>query len=214
MEQYFPYGDKELAYLKSKDKRLAEAIDKLGVLKRKIIPDLFSALVHSIIGQQISTKAHETIWKRVNASLGEITPKTILSLSTNDLQSLGISLKKVDYIQDAAKKIETGIFDINSLRKLNDEEVCNKLSELNGIGKWTAEMLMLHSLMRPNVLSFGDLGIQRGMRMLYHHRKITKELFRKYQRRYSPYGSVASIYLWAISAGVIAGMKDYVPQKI
>lgn len=66
---------------------------------------------------------------------------------------------------------------------------------------------------RPDILSFGDLGVQRGMRMLYHHRKITKELFRKYQRRYSPYGSVACIYLWAISAGAIAELKDYGAKK-
>ena len=78
---------------------------------------------------------------------------------------------------------------------------------------WTAEMLMLHSLQRPDVLSFGDLAVQRGLRMLYHHRKITRPLFEKYRRRYSPYGSVACIYLWAVSAGAVEGLKDYAPKE-
>ena len=74
-------------------------------------------------------------------------------------------------------------------------------------------MLMLFSMQRPDILSFGDLAILRGMRMLYRHRKITRELFEKYRRRYSPYGSVASLYLWAIAGGAIEGMKDYASQK-
>lgn len=209
MEQYFPYGETEIAYLKSKDKRLGEVIDKLGMVKRRIIPDLFAALVHSIIGQQISTKAHETIWRKMEATLGGVTPQHIMELSPEELQAFGMSFRKAGYIREAATKILTGEFDIQALQKLSDEEVCAKLSELNGIGVWTAEMLMLHSLLRPNVLSFGDLGVQRGLRMVYHHRKITKELFRKYQRRYAPYGSVACIYLWAVSAGAVEGMKDY-----
>ena len=96
---------------------------------------------------------------------------------------------------------------------MSDAEVCAKLSELDGIGVWTAEMLMLHSLQRPDVLSFGDLAVQRGLRMLYHHRKITRPLFEKYRRRYSPYGSVACIYLWAVSAGAVEGLKDYAPKE-
>ena len=88
-----------------------------------------------------------------------------------------------------------------------------ELSALDGIGIWTAEMLMLFSMQRPDILSFGDLAILRGMRMLYHHRKITRELFEKYRRRYSPYGSVASLYLWAIAGGAIEGMEDYAPKK-
>lgn len=212
LNSYFPYGEKELAYLKRKDKRLAEVIDKLGMVRRSTIPGLFPALVHAIVGQQISTKAHETIWQKLEDRLGEVTPEAVLARSPESLRALGISLRKVGYIQKAARKILTGELDIHSLRTMSDEEVCAKLSELDGVGTWTAEMLMLHSLLRPDVLSYGDLGIQRGMRMLYHHRKITKKLFRKYKRRYSPYGSVASIYLWAVSAGTVAGMRDYAPK--
>lgn len=213
MEQFFPYGEQEIAYLKSRDKPLGEVIDKVGMVKRRVILDLFAALVHSIVGQQISTKAHETIWRKMTGAFGEVTPEKVLGLSPEELQAFGITFKKVDYIRSAARKIASGEFDIHALRTMSDAEVCAKLSELDGIGVWTAEMLMLHSLQRPDVLSFGDLAVQRGLRMLYHHRKITRPLFEKYRRRYSPYGSVACIYLWAVSAGAVEGLKDYAPKE-
>lgn len=143
---------------------------------------------------------------------GDLSRK-VLGLSPEELQAFGITFRKVDCIRSAARKIASGEFDIHSLRTMSDAEVCAKLSELDGIGVWTAEMLMLHSLQRPDVLSFGDLAVQRGLRMLYHHRKITRPLFEKYRRRYSPYGSVACIYLWAVSAGAVEGLKDYAPKE-
>ena len=213
MEKYFQYGEKELSYLKSKDKRLAEVIDKVGMVKRRVIPDLFAALIHSIVGQQISTRAHETIWQKLLTHFGTITPAAIASIPREELQRFGITFRKADYIQSAARKIISGEFDIKELHGMADAEVCNRLSALDGIGIWTAEMMMLHSLQRPDILSFGDLAMQRGLRMLYHHRKITRKLFEKYRRRYSPYGSVACIYLWAVSAGAVEGLKDYAPQE-
>lgn len=213
MEQYFPYGEKEITYLRGKDKRLAEVIDKVGMVKRRVIPDLFTALVHSIVGQQISTKAHETIWRKMVDAFGEVTPEKVLELSPEALQAFGITFKKVDYIRAVAQKTVSGEFDIRALRTMSNVEVCSKLSELDGIGVWTAEMLMLHSLQRPDILSFGDLAVQRGLRMLYHHRKIPRALFEKYRRRYSPYGSVACIYLWAVSAGAVEGLKDHISKE-
>lgn len=213
MDCFFKYDKEQLAFLRKRDKRLGEVIERLGRIERRVVPDLFCALVHSIVGQQISTKAHESIWRRMNEGIGEITPASVLALSREDLQRFGISFRKADYIRAAAQKIESGLLDIQALGQMSDEEVCQKLTELDGVGLWTAEMLMLHSLQRPDILSFGDLGIQRGMRMLYHHRKITRGLFERYRRRYSPYGSVASIYLWAISAGEVEGMKDYAPKE-
>jgi DNA-3-methyladenine glycosylase II len=94
-----------------------------------------------------------------------------------------------------------------------DAEVKVTLSALKGIGVWTAEMLMTFCLGRSDVVSHGDLAIQRGMRMLYHHREIDRKLFDKYVRRYSPYGTVASLYLWAIAGGAIPEMLDYTPRK-
>jgi DNA-3-methyladenine glycosylase II len=208
MADYFQYGEKEIAHLKKVDKRLAEVIDRIGVVQRLVIPDLFVALVHAIVGQQISTKAHQTVWERMSKELGKVSPEIIDGLLLETLQQFGISFRKAAYIKSAARKIVTGEFDINALRSMSDEEVCVKLSELDGIGVWTAEMLMIFSMQRPNVLSYDDLAIQRGLRMLYHHRKIDKVKFNRYWKRYTPYASVASLYLWAVAGGAVEGMKD------
>lgn len=210
---YFEYGQKELDYLKKKDKRLAEVINKLGHIQRSCIPDLFSALVNSVIGQQISTKAHETIWQRLQNEVGVVSPDAILALTDLQLQGVGLSFRKVEYIKGIAQKVYSGELDLNLLQELSDHEVCNTLTQLKGIGTWTAEMIMLFSMNRMNIVSFGDLAIVRGMRMLYHHREIDSTKFARYQKRYSPYASVASLYLWAIAGGAIEGMRDYEPKK-
>lgn len=212
-KQYFIYNQTEIDHLKSKDKKLADVIDKVGMIKRAVIPDLFSALTSSIIGQQISTKAHQTIWERMQKYLVTVTPKSILEHSDNELQSLGLSFRKVEYIKNIAAKVDAKELDLIKLQTLTDEEVCLVLSSLKGIGIWTAEMIMLFSMQRKNIVSSGDLAIIRGMRMLYHHREITPERFNKYKSRYSPYGSVASLYLWAIAGGGVPEMKDNAPKK-
>lgn len=192
---------------------MAEVIDKIGVVRRRVIPDVFAALVHSIVGQQISTKAHESIWRKVEETVGEVSPKNILAISPELLQSVGISFRKVEYIRDAARRFESGEFDVLSFDSMSDEQVIEKLTQLKGVGVWSAEMLMLFSMRRPDVLSFGDLAILRGLRMIYHHRRIDRRLFEKYRRRFSPCNSVASLYLWAVAGGAIEGMKDYAPKQ-
>lgn len=194
MEHYFKYGKEEIDYLKSRDKRLSEIIDRVGVIRRRVIPNIYSALVHSIIGQQISTKAHESIWQKTVALLGDVTPENILAISAEELKSVGLSFRKVEYIRDAACRFESGEFDVNSFNSLTDYEIVEKLSQLKGVGVWSAEMLMLFSMQRPDILSFGDLAILRGLRMIYHHRRIDRKLFDKYRRRFSPFNSVASLY--------------------
>ena len=104
----FIYGETEVSYLKKRDKKLAEVMEKVGPIEREVIPDLFAALVNSIIGQQISTKAHKTIWKKMVTVLGEITPQVIDSLSDEELQQFGITFKKVAYIKSAAQKVLSG----------------------------------------------------------------------------------------------------------
>jgi len=211
---YFAYGSKEIEYLESHDKLLGEAINKIGHIKRAVDANLFSSVVHHIIGQQISSSAHVTIWHRLCASIGEVNAKNICNIDRDTLQKLGMTFKKTDYIKDFAAKISLREFDMEALNDMSDEDVIKELSALNGIGAWTAEMLMIFCMQRPNVLSFGDLAIHRGMRMLYHHRNIDKKKFTKYAKRYSPYGTVASLYLWAIAGGAIPEMHDYAPKKI
>lgn len=213
MESIFQYGEKEIDYLRSRDPRMAEVIDKIGVVRRRVIPDVFAALVHSIVGQQISTKAHESIWRKVEERVGEVSPKNILAISPELLQSVGISFRKIEYIRDAARRFESGEFDVLSFDSMSDEQVIEKLTQLKGVGVWSAEMLMLFSMRRQDVLSFGDLAILRGLRMIYHHRRIDRRLFEKYRRRFSPCNSVASLYLWAVAGGAIEGMKDYAPKQ-
>lgn len=210
---YFEYDNKEIEFLKSRDKLLGEAIDHIGHIYRAVDNDMFSSIVHHIIGQQISTRAQVTIWQRLIDKIGDINADNIYSLELNELQKLGMTFKKAEYIKDFADKVRNKEFEINTLNDLSDEEIIKKLSSLKGIGEWTAEMIMIFCLQRPDVVSFGDLALHRGMRMLYHHRNIDRKKFEKYKKRYSPYGTVASLYLWAIAGGAIPQMRDYVPKK-
>ena len=210
---YFEYGEKETEYLKSKDARLAEVIEKVGHIDRPVDSDLFSSVVHHIIGQQISTKAQQTIWQRMNDTFGEVTAEIIGNASIDELQSLGMTFRKAEYIRDFSLKIINGEFDLAVVEHMNDEDAISALASLKGVGVWTAEMILLFCLQRPNILSFDDLAIQRGMRMVYHHRNIDHKLFEKYRRRLTPYCSVASLYFWAVSGGAIPEMRDYAPDK-
>jgi len=210
----FEYGDEGITFLAAKDKRLGAAMEQIGHIEREVTPDLFAALVKSIVGQQISTKAQRTIWGRMVSGIREITPESIAALPVEQLQSFGISFRKAGYIKNAADKILGGHLDIEALQHKADEEVCRELSALDGIGVWTAEMLMTFSMQRPDIISFGDLAIHRGLRMLYHHRKITRDLFDKYKRRYSPYATVASLYLWAIAGGAIPELRDRASKSV
>ncbi|MCI9078260.1 MAG: DNA-3-methyladenine glycosylase 2 family protein [Lachnospiraceae bacterium] len=208
---FFEYGEKEIKYLKSKDKKLAEVIDKIGHIDRQTDDNLFSSVVHSIIGQQVSTKAQITIWKRIQDAYGEVSPETINNASTEGLQSLGMTFRKAEYIKNFSEKVVRGEFDLDAVAEMTDKEAITALSGLKGVGVWTAEMILLFCLKRPDILSYSDLAIQRGMRMVYHHRNIDKKLFEKYRRRLSPYCSVASLYFWAVAGGAIPGMKDFAP---
>ncbi len=211
MKRLFPYGEKEISYLKQKDRRLAAVIDQVGPIVRYTDSDLFSSVIHHIIGQQISTKAQATIWQRLQDKVSLVTPDSIASLSESELQSIGISYRKASYIQDFCHKIQSGAFALHAAAAMNDEEAIRYLASLKGIGRWTAEMILLFCLCRPNIFSCDDLAIQRGLRMIYRHRQITKPLFEKYRRRFSPYGSTASLYIWAVSNGAIPELKDTVP---
>ena len=202
----FAYGETEVAYLRRKDKRLCAVIDRIGHIDRAVDTDLFSAVVHHIIGQQISTKAQATIWERMQNALGKIDAETVLAAGVPRSQGLGMTFRKAEYITDFAEKVHTGAFDLDAVAHMSDADAIRALSGLKGIGVWTAEMILLFCLQRPDVFSFDDLAIRRGLCMNYHHREIDRERFEKYRRRFSPYGSVASLYLWAVAGGAIPEM--------
>ena len=210
---YFAYGEEETDYLKKKDKRMAEVIDRIGHVERKVDTDLFSAVVHHIIGQQISTKAQETIWQRMLSALGEVNAETVLAAGVSKLQSLGMTFRKAEYITDFAEQVHTGAFDLEGIWQKSDEEAIRELSSLKGIGVWTAEMLLLFCLQRPNVFSYGDLAILRGMRMVYRHKETDRARFERYRKRFSPYCSIASLYFWAVSGGALPELTDPAAPK-
>ena len=211
--KYVQYGETETEYLKRKDKRLAEVIDRIGHIDRPMDDDLYSSVVHHIIGQQISSAAQKTIWNRLREKLGEVTPERMHTLSREELQACGMTFRKAEYILDFTDQVVSGQFDLAAVAAMDDAEAIAALSRLKGIGVWTAEMILLFALGRKNIFAYDDLAVQRGLRMFYHHRKIDRKLFEKYRRRFSPYCSVASLYFWKAAAGALPELKDYAPKK-
>lgn len=198
---FFKYGQKEIEYLKMKDKILGEEIDRIGEIKREVEPNVFTALISSIISQQISTKSAITVKNRLIELVGEINPQNIAKLEVESIQKCGMSIRKANYIKEISNADLYGNIDFEGLYKFTDEEVINKLTSLKGVGEWTVEMLLIHSLQRPNILSYKDLGIRRGIMELYGLKELIKEKeFQIYKERYSPYCSVASLYLWEIAS--------------
>jgi len=196
---FFEYGRKEMDHLRRKDKRLGRVIDRMGKLEAELSPDLFSALVNSVVSQQISGKAALTVWTRVRERFGEITPQRLASASLEEVQSCGMSFRKAEYVKGIADACMDGEIDLEGLKDLGDDEVIEHLTSLRGIGTWTAEMMLIFSLQRPNVVSWNDLAIRRGMSVLYGYDPLTKEQFEACRKRYSPYGTVASLYIWEVA---------------
>jgi len=211
--RYFSYGERETEYLRQKDKRLRAVIDRLGHVDRACRDDLFEAVVHSILGQQISTKAHESLWRKLQAGEGRLDAPKLLALGRDRLQAYGTTYRKADYILDFARKVDSGAFDLASVARMDDGAAVEALSSLRGVGVWTAEMILLFCLQRPDIFSYGDFGIRRGLRMIYRHRELPRERFERYRRRFSPYCSVASLYLWAVAGGAIPELSDPAPHS-
>jgi DNA-3-methyladenine glycosylase II len=153
----------------------------------------FETLAGSIIGQQLSVKAADTIQKRVLALTGAMTPQAILSVDPEALRACGLSNAKVKYIRALAEKVAAGEMDFDAMSVEPDNDVViGQLVALPGIGKWTAEMFLVFGLKRPDVLSLGDVGLQRAVRLLFGD----TETLAGVGDRWSPYRSVASWYLW------------------
>lgn len=210
---FFQYGNTEIEYLTARDRVLGAAIEQIGPIQRESMPDLFEALVNAIVGQQISTRAQRTVWQRFVDVFGQVTPQALLDYGLEKVQALGISTRKAGYILNAAQQVQGGALDLSALSRQDDETVCRALTSLPGVGVWTAEMLLLFSMQRPNVFSFDDLALKRGLRMLYRHRTIDRARFEKFRRRYTPYASVASLYLWEIAGGALPALRDPAPHK-
>lgn len=201
MEQkVFAYGETETRFLTEQDPVLGTAIARIGHIERAVIPDLLAALINSIAGQQISGKALATVWARLCDRLGEMTPESVLDAGEDGLRACGLSGRKAGYMLAAARAVQDGTLPIHSLVDKTDEEVIKILTALPGVGRWTAEMLLIFSLERPDVLAFDDFGIRKGLCRLYGLEEITRTQFAMYRARYTPYATVAGLYLWAVAA--------------
>ena len=139
---------------------------------------------------------------------GEITPQCLYAMDAAEIQRCGLSMRKARYIHGASRSVALQELNLDEFPALPDAEIIARLSSLDGIGIWTAEMLLIFSLQRPDIVSWGDLAIRRGMMLLYGRKRLEKSQFDAYCKRYSPYGSVASLYLWALAARKQEAMDD------
>lgn len=167
--------------------------------------DLFLALVQSIVSQQLAVKAADAIFARLKSALGELTAENLLAAEFSALRACGLSGRKIEYLRGVAAAQRSGSADFAALAQRPDAEVVAELVKLKGVGVWTAEMLLIFALGRPDVLSLRDLGIRKGILMLTGRETLSEEEFQRFRARCSPYGTLASLYLWRIKDGGLAG---------
>jgi len=189
---------KAIYHLKKSDPVLCAIIERVGPCRMEFGPPEFHSLAESILYQQLNGKAAATIFNRLAALAGEpLTPEGILKLSDEQLRSVGLSKQKSAYLKDLAAKTKAGLLDFAGLVELPDEEVIKHLTQVKGVGVWTAQMFLMFTLKRPDVLPTGDYGVQAAMKKHYKKRSMPKpHVMEKIARAWSPYRSVACWYLW------------------
>lgn len=195
----FVVEEEQLLFLKLKDPRLAELIDFVGEIENYYISDPFTALLNGIVYQAISFKAANSIWNRFVSNIGEMTPENIIETDIEVLRQCGLSQTKVQYIRNIAIAFLNADFEA-SFPIMSNDEIRQSLIKIKGIGNWTVEMFLIFCLCRLDVISFGDLAIRRGLEWLYDlDHPITAEEFHYFSNKFSPYGTIASLYLWEIT---------------
>ena len=192
---------KKIAHLKKSDPILKIVIEGITLRELADTRGYFEALVEAIISQQLSIKAADTIFKRFAAlTPGKKFPtvREIIKMPTAKMRKCGLSGMKVSFIKDLAKKTLDGSLDFKTIDTLTDEEVVEHLTSVKGIGQWTAEMLLIFSLRREDVFSYGDLGLRRALQKIYKMKKSpTAVQAEKITAMWKPYRSLGSRYLWA-----------------
>jgi DNA-3-methyladenine glycosylase II len=158
----------------------------------------FESIAETILYQQLNGRAAETIMNRFTALAGDpLTPRGILALTDKQMREVGLSRQKTSYLRDLSEKTNSGLLNFSQLNKQPDDEVIKHLTQVKGIGVWTAHMFLMFSLRRPDILPTGDYGIQMAMKKFYRKRKLPKPaVMEKIARPWSPYRSVACWYLW------------------
>jgi DNA-3-methyladenine glycosylase II len=198
-------GRKAIAALREADPVMARLIDDHETLVRRDLKrerrgDAYGALLRSIVGQQLSTKAAATIYGRLIDIFGghAPTPKELLAADPEEIRAAGLSRPKVAYLRDLAQHVEDGTLELDRLPDLPDEEVSEQLTAIKGLGQWTADMFLMFHLRRPDVLPVGDLGIRRAVQIEYRMRKLPDpKRLEKVARPWRPYRTLACLYLWS-----------------
>jgi DNA-3-methyladenine glycosylase II len=187
-----------LNHLRESDPVLAAIIERVGPPQIAYREPTFEALARSIVFQQLSTKAARTIYGRLEAAAGgKLTPESIRGLSVGEMRQAGLSKQKIGYIRDLAEHALSGKVDFARLPAMTDEDVIAALTDIKGVGVWTAHMFLLFALRRPNVLAVGDLGVRTAIRRLYKKRTLPKPVhIEKLAVNWRPYCSLACWYLW------------------
>jgi DNA-3-methyladenine glycosylase II len=189
---------KAVNHLKKSDPIMREIIERVGACRMEFGPPEFHSLAEAIVYQQLNGKAAVTIFNRFAALAGEpLMPEGILKLTDAQMRSAGLSKQKSAYLKDLATKTAAGLLDFTKLPELPDEEVIKHLTQVKGIGVWTAQMFLMFTLKRENVLPTGDYGVQAAIKKHYRKRKMPKpEVMERIAKRWEPYRSVACWYLW------------------
>ena len=157
----------------------------------------FLTLARAIVGQQISVKAAQSVWDRLVACVGEVTPRSVLLKERPVLRACGLSDRKTEYIADLAQHFADGSIHVHRWPQMSDEEIIAELVQVRGIGRWTAEMFLIFNLLRPDVFPLDDLGLQKGIRVTYFRgRKVALSTMRRLGESWRPWRSVATWYLW------------------
>jgi len=189
---------KAILHLKKSDPVLATIIERVGPYRIEYGDPTFHSLAEAIVYQQLNGKAAVTIFKRFSDLAGTpLTPEGILKLTDAQMRSVGLSKQKSSYLKDMAQRAARGELDFSRLAEMTDDEVIAHLTQVKGVGMWTAHMFLMFTLRRPNVLPTGDYGVQNAIRKHYKKRKLPKPVqMEKIAKCWEPYRSVACWYLW------------------
>jgi DNA-3-methyladenine glycosylase II len=191
------YWSEACRHLVKKDRVMKRLIPQFGDACLQTRGDAFSTLARSIVGQQISVKAAQTVWHRFVAMPRKMTPAYVLKLKVDDMRAAGLSARKVEYLVDLAINFDAGTVHVKDWAAMDDEAIIAELVAIRGIGRWTAEMFLIFYLRRPNVLPLDDVGLINGISQNYFSgESVSRSDAREVAAAWAPYCSVATWYIW------------------
>jgi DNA-3-methyladenine glycosylase II len=191
------YWEEARKHLTRRDRVMKRLIPQFGTACLQSRGDAFTTLARSIVGQQISVKAAQSVWDRFSALPRRMTPASVLKLKVDDMRAAGLSARKIEYLVDLALHFDSGAIHVEGWRDMPDEEIIAELVGIRGIGRWTAEMFLIFHLMRPNVLPLDDLGLLKGISLNYFSGEpVSRAEAREVGDAWAPFRSVATWYVW------------------